>query len=399
MNVRITQLDGKLPNLALMKLSAWHKAKGDVVHFTRGIAREIFEPDYDIVYASAIFKWSQNCVSDMKREWPNSIIGGTGTSSKVTTEEIVGDFTGCDYEIYPWFKPSIGFTQRGCRLNCSFCVVPQKEGKVKEVTTINEIWRGDGHPRQIHLLDNDFFGQPRWRERCEEIIEGNFAVCLNQGINVRLIHKDGANMLAKTRYSDDQFKRRRIYTAWDNRRDEDIFLRGIGLLLDAGIKPQAIMVYMLCGYWPGETMDDVMYRFEKMKAIGLLPYPMVYDNKNTTLKKFQRWVIRRFHEFIPFDEYLRGEIHARIDEPMLLNVEPLPQTGNCNHAYRNGRTKPWAFATMWRGKPRISEETKTKIINQRDSGIPIAAVAASLGVSKTRVSVIHRQAKGKEARK
>ena len=306
MNVRITQLDGKLPNLALMKLSAWHKSRGDSVVFTKAIHRELFEPKYDIVYASAIFKWSVECVRQMRQEWPSVIIGGTGTDSQITVEEYTGDFEGYDYEIYPWFKPSIGFTQRGCRLNCGFCVVPTKEGRVREAMTIAQIWRGSGHPKQIHLLDNDFFGQPNWKARCEEIIADDFMVCLNQGINVRLIHKEGAEMLAQMRYSDDQFKSRRIYTAWDNRKDEQIFFRGIGILTDAGIKPRSITVYMLCGYWAGETIADVMYRFQKIKSMGLMPYPMVYDNTNKTLKKFQRWVIRRYHEFIPWEEYLSG---------------------------------------------------------------------------------------------
>jgi hypothetical protein len=304
MNVRLTQLDGKLPNLALMKLSAWHKSMGDTVVFSKDIQPGLFEPKYDRVYASTIFKWTSETTKRFQHQWPTAIVGGTGTDNPITVEELIGkDFEVYDYEIYPWFQQSIGFSQRGCRLNCTFCVVPKKEGKVRGLNPIHAIWRGHPHPKKIHLLDNDFFGQPEWRKRCEEIIEGDYAVCFNQGINVRLIHKEGAEMLAKMRYSDDQFTRRRLYTAWDNRKDESIFMRGIQILFDAGIKPQSIMVYMLCGYWPGETLEDVLYRFKKLKALGVLPYPMVYDNSNKLLKKFQRWVIRRLHEFVPWEEY------------------------------------------------------------------------------------------------
>lgn len=306
MKVRITHIDGSLPNLALMRLASWHRCRGDEVFFSRSVSRELFEPEYDKVYGSAIFKWSNHAITRFQAEFPQAQIGGTGTGLPTTVEQVIGqDWEQYDYSIYPWFKPSIGFTQRGCRLKCSFCVVPNKEGRNRSQNSIYTIWRGEPHPRQLHLLDNDFFGQPDWRERAREIIEGDFQVCFNQGINVRLITEDGAAELAKMRYMDDSFKTRRIYTAWDNRKDEAIFKRGIDMLLRVGIRPKHIMVYMLCGYWPGETMDDVMYRFQTMKTIGLMPYPMVYDNSNKTLKKFQRWVIRRFHEFIPWEEYLK----------------------------------------------------------------------------------------------
>lgn len=134
-------------------------------------------------------------------------------------------------------------------------------------------------------------------------MDGGFEVSINQGINVRLINAEGAAALAKLKYRDDQFKSKRIYTAWDNQRDEEIFLRGIRLLLDAGIKPKNIMIYFLCGYWTGETWGDILHRFEVIKEIGLMPYPMVYDNKNAMLKKFQRWVIRRYYQFVPWQEF------------------------------------------------------------------------------------------------
>lgn len=303
-NVRLTHLDGKLPNLALMKLSAWFKSLGANVFFTHSASRELFEPEYDLVLASSIFAWSENARIDFKRSFPDGILGGTGAEDSMTVEKFLGEQDiKPDYSIYPHFAPSLGFSQRGCRLNCSFCVVPKKEGKVYESGSINGIWRGEGHPKQIILLDNDFFGQPKWRERCQEIQDGNFEVSFNQGINIRLIHKEAAEFLSRLKYRDDQFKSKRIYTAWDNRKDEEIFIRGVKTMTDAGIRPQNIMVYFLCGYWPGETLQDCMYRFEKMLEMKLMPYPMVFDNKNKELKKFQRWVIRRYYQIIPWPEY------------------------------------------------------------------------------------------------
>jgi hypothetical protein len=305
-NVRLVQLDGKLPNLALMKLSSYHKGWGHKVYFTRSPYRDLFEPDFDAVYGSSIFTRSQNTQNIFMSEFPNAILAGTGTSNTITVEDLSqSENLKPDYSLYPWFKSSIGFSQRGCRLKCGFCVVPKKEGRVKDVNSIREIWRGEGHPKQIHLLDNDFFGQPNWEEKCDEIEEGNFKICLNQGINVRLIHEKGAIRLAKLKYYDDQFKQRRIYTAWDNAKDEKIFNRGIGYLLQAGIKPRHIMVYMLVGYWPNETIEDVFYRFNKLKDLGVMPYPMVFDEKNKQLKKFQRWVIRRYYQFVKWEDYCK----------------------------------------------------------------------------------------------
>lgn len=64
------------------------------------------------------------------------------------------------------------------------------------------------------------------------------------------------------------------------------------------------MVYMLCGYWKTETFEDVYYRFQKMVDMGLMPYPMVYG-VNPLLKKFQRWVVGRYYQIIPWSDYQR----------------------------------------------------------------------------------------------
>ena len=313
MKVRLTHIDGKLPNLALMRLSRAHKAAGDDVFHTRDIMRGLFEPDYDRVYGSSIFSMSATRVALLLQEWPDAVIGGTGTSSPLTIEAVAPPHVeGYDYDVYPDYEYSLGFTQRGCRLKCKFCVVPAKEGKPRSVNTVWDIWR-DGSERKLHLLDNDFFGQEHWRERIAEIRDGGFRVCLNQGINVRLIDDEAAEALASIEFRDDQFKRRCLYTAWDNLKDEKIFFRGMDTLERAGIPGKQVMAYMLVGYDPAETWERIMHRLDRMVEREILPYPMVYDPQRRDLKRFQRWVIRRFYEFVPWEEYsggIRGPVDA-----------------------------------------------------------------------------------------
>jgi hypothetical protein len=295
-----------------MKLAAWHREQGDEIVFKRDAHRDMLEGEYDRVYGSAIFTFSKNTVDVFRREFPEAIIGGTGaeewrTGSYPTVEQFLGvdEFERYDYSMYPNFSGSIGFTARGCRLKCGFCIVPVKEGKPRSVNTILQIWRGEGHPKHLHLLDNDFFGQPReqWEARIEEMIEGGFRACFNQGINVRLIDAETAKHLARVQYYDDAFTHRRIYTAWDNFKDEPIFMRGVGNMLDAGIKPEHILVYMLIGYDKSETWERIFHRFNAMVEMGLRPYPMVYNNERKDLKLFQKWAVRRYYELVSWEEF------------------------------------------------------------------------------------------------
>jgi hypothetical protein len=305
--VRLTQIDGALPNLALMKLAHWHKAQGDTVHVTRSIQPELFEPAYDRVYGSAIFQFSGDRLDRFQAQWPGAIVGGTGTMSAAKVEDITGDHEGVDYEGQD-VDYSIGFTQRGCRLKCKFCVVPKKEGKNRSVNTIADIWRGDPHPRKLHLLDNDFFGQARedWQARVAELRAGKFRVCLSQGINVRLINDEAAEALATIEYRNTKFNERKLYTAWDNLKDEGIFFKGVNTLERAGIPPKHLMAYMLIGYDPLETWARIWHRFNLMVERGIQPYPMVFNRKRVDLICFQRWVVTGLYRIVPWPDYNRS---------------------------------------------------------------------------------------------
>lgn len=302
MRVLLTQIDGKLPNLALMRLSTYYKSLGADVHFTRVVrapTKRKSPPHFDRVYASSLFKFSSKKIERLKMSYPDAIIGGTGAErqSRLIIPEVY------DYSLYPEFEDSIGFSQRGCRLKCVFCMVPETEGPMKNNMTINEIWRGGKHPKRIVLLDNDFFGQEFWREKSNEIIDGKFKVNFTQGINIRLINDEQADYLSRMKYYNTKFSSRRVYTAFDNMRDKKIFLRGIQSMIRAKIKPFHIMVYMLVGHWPGETFDEIIVRYNIMNDMGLLPYPMVWDKTDFRLRAFQRWIVRGYYRFIPWANF------------------------------------------------------------------------------------------------
>ena len=313
MNVRLTQLDGKLPNLALMKLAHYHRERGDSVYLTRTPTPSMFEPEYGRVYASAIFSWTQPVVERLLHAYPDAVVGGTGSGVLTTVEDLVGgEYEHYDYSIYPDYRYSLGFTQRGCRLSCGWCVVPKKEGKPRAVNRIVDIWR-PGTPRAVLLLDNDFFGQDEWPARIAEIRDGRFRVSFNQGINIRTVDDTAAEALASVEYRDDDFERRRLYTAWDNLKDEGRFFQGLERLNAAGVPSKHVMVYMLIGYRPGETMDDILYRFNHLRDAGCKPFPMVFERwRQPELRKFARWAIRRYYEFVSWEDFRDG-IRRRTD--------------------------------------------------------------------------------------
>jgi hypothetical protein len=313
--VRVTQLDGSMPNLALMAIAAHHRALGDEVVFTTRPDRDLFEVPYDRVYGSAIFRFSAPAVADFVAAWPGAILGGTGTDSTLTVEDaLAAPVHALDYSLYPEESRSIGFSQRGCRLRCGFCVVPGKEGHARAASAIAEIWRGPPHKKWLLLLDNDFFGQPvaEWQRRIDDIAAGGFKVCFNQGVNLRKLTDLEAGALAVIQYRDAGFQERRIYTAWDDHRHRAAFFRGVDRLGRAGVPPRHLRVYMLVGYHPGEELAHVEARFNELVAAGCEPFPMVFDCSGSRpkyfrlLKQYQRWAVTGLYRAVPFRDYDPG---------------------------------------------------------------------------------------------
>jgi hypothetical protein len=304
----LIQADGSIPNLALLRLARYYREHGETVRYIHGFGqRQLWDAPGEVL-GSSLFSTSARIRALIEQEWGPVRWGGTGVSIASNLSEIDPtvdwDSVAPDYSDHPAETRSIGFTQRGCRLRCGFCVVPTKEGRPKVAGTLASIWRGEPHARKLLLLDNDFFGQPRdeWMARLAEARAGAFRISLFQGINIRLITEEAARELATVEYRDQSFHERVIYTAWDNLREEARFRAGVSMMARAGIPPRHLRVYMLIGYEPDETWDAILYRFHTLVGMGCEVYPMAFTNR-PALRAFQRWAIRGIWRVVPWDKY------------------------------------------------------------------------------------------------
>ena len=189
--IGLIDVDGHsgFPNLALMRLSGFHKTKGDSVEWWNGFEH------YDRVYMSKVFTFSPdfNTVIDADEV----IQGGTGYKNYGSLPPEV-EATYPDYSIYPDFKPAIGFLTRGCIRNCPWCIVPRKEGHIRPAATWQEIKRPDS--KQIVFMDNNVLACDHGLQQIEELGNEKIWVDFNQGLDARLITYDIAKLLARLRW-------------------------------------------------------------------------------------------------------------------------------------------------------------------------------------------------------
>lgn len=262
--VLLIQADGKLPNLALMKIAAYHK--DDDIDLIRGIeiSSRLYTPD--VVYISCVFSENRDAVIKMSKQFPRSEvhIGGSGVDLAAALpdeiEHLMPDYGlfGCDY--------SMGFTSRGCVRACPFCVVPEKEGHIKAVADIYEFW--DPRHKHIVLCDNNILALPEhFRRVADQISDENLTVDFNQGLDIRLLTSETVDILASLRIKPN------LRFSWDNTKSESAVLRGVQLLRDAGIKRSQFFV--LSGF--DSTFEDDLYRLNRLKEEGQRAYLMRYN--------------------------------------------------------------------------------------------------------------------------
>jgi len=311
LNVLLIDIDRtEFPNLALMKISAWHKKRGDSVYLDNC-------PSFPHkVYISCVFSWNKPKALGMAKFFESLGIevelGGSGIGlDNFLPDEI--EHIMPDYSLYG-VNYSMGFVSRGCIRKCPWCIVPEKEGYIKDWAPLHE-FRKPEHSKVI-LLDNNFLASPKWYENLVKIIAFKLKVNFSQGLDIRLIDQENARLLAKTRYYDWHFKNRRLHFAFDFPEIEDEVIRGIETLKKAKIPPRHLMFYMLVGFGvkPNEYTWDYFlehdyHRFEVLNQLGVLPYVMLYNDRRDIplLRHFERWVNGRYYQVCKFEDYTEGE--------------------------------------------------------------------------------------------
>jgi hypothetical protein len=278
MKVLLVDVDSKIPNLALMKLSAYHKAQGDEVGF------DVQDPDR--VYVSILFRrnlWRGPAIAAM---YPHAEVQIGGTFGDLDLPPEI-EFLKPDYDLYP-STYSMGFTTRGCIRACPWCVVPQKEGSLRR-------WQ---HPKDfvdprfdtVMLLDNNWLADRRWFfETSDWLIAHNLTVDVTQGFDIRLLDREVALQLQAMRM------RNGYHFAFDTDEVEPIIREKIQLLKDCGFNVRHNVQFYV--YVDSDAdFDSGLRRCQLLRDWGTNAFVMFNCDQPRTqrIKDLQRWANRKW---------------------------------------------------------------------------------------------------------
>lgn len=304
--IGLIDVDGhNFPNIPLMKISAWHKAKGDHVEWYD----PMFSEHMDKVYVSKVFSFSPDFeyfidadeVSYGGSGYCISLVNGKEVFDKSKDVDLPTEIEHIypDYSLYGITDTAYGFLTRGCPRGCSFCHVEAKEGRRSyKVADLNEFWNGQ---KNIVLCDPNILACREWKDLLQQLIDSNAWVDFNQGLDIRLMTEEKAEMLK-------QIKTKELHFAWDRYQDKEKILPKFKMFKEiTGIRERNLLVYVLCNF--DTTLEQDLERIYTLREMGYWAYVMLYDKehipKGHTLRKLQRWVNNRavFATCPTFDEY------------------------------------------------------------------------------------------------
>ena len=296
MKVGLIDVDGhNYPNLPLMKLSAWHKQQGDSVEWYE----PLFSGHCDRVYLSKVFSFTPDYGSPIDAD--EVLRGGSGycidningrevfhsERDKALPQEIEHIYP--DYSLYKDCNDTAyGFLTRGCPRGCSFCHVEAKEGKRSiKVADLSEFWHGQ---KKIVLCDPNLIACKDWKELLQQLIDSRAKVDFNQGLDIRLMTEEKAELLKRIRIDS-------VHFAWDKYEDKEMIVPRFRAFAEVtGWSERKMGVYVLTNF--NTTIEQDLERIYTLRDLGYNPYVMIYDKAHTrssdTIRRLQRYVNNRF---------------------------------------------------------------------------------------------------------
>ena len=297
MRIGIVDVDGtgNFPNLALMKISAWHKSLGDTVEWYD----PMFSGHFDKVYLSKVFSFTPDF------DWPIdadeverggsgyciSLVDGKEVFDKSKDRELPPPVEHIypDYSIYPELTEdtAYGFLTRGCPRGCDFCIVGRKEGRCsRKVADLSEFWSGQ---KKIVLLDPNILACRDWKDLLQQLIDSGAEVDINQGLDIRMMTEEKVRMLNRVRI-------KQIHFAWDRYQDRDVVLPKFKMFseLSRMHHMKDIIVYTIVNF--DTTIEQDLERIYTLRDLGYWAYVMIYDKEHCApvYKRLARWVNNRF---------------------------------------------------------------------------------------------------------
>ena len=279
--ILLVDVDSKIPNIALMKLSSYYKNKGYLVDlislflpYYPGKQKEniIDAKDYEQVFVSIIFKINKPFIKVINCD--NITYGGVGYSlTNKLPEEI--EQAEKDYSIYPDNKVSIGYITRGCIRNCPFCVVPKKEGMIHQVNTVKNIIKH----KHVIFLDNNILAFKGHIDILKELKKLQVRCDFKQGLDIRLLTPENSKLLSELNYI------KEYYFAFDNIKDKDLIEKKHKLFRQYMTIDWNIKMFLYC-HPDMDILTDLVDRIKWCKDNKVLPYIMRdiscwnSDNKN-----------------------------------------------------------------------------------------------------------------------
>ena len=258
--VALVHIDGRLPNFALMKISGFFKSQGRQVELFR---RTLPDKTCSEIWASRIFHLgnSQSHVRRLRTIFGDRLrLGGSGVDVEQRLPPKM-EAAEPDYDLYPELRDrAIGFLTRGCTNNCAFCIVPRKEGTVRQVADLEELLGGRD---KLILLDDNILAHHSGPEFLEEMARRNIAVNFNQTLDLRLVNEPIARLLRRVRAMNATFSRPCLHFSLNNAQNLDPIRRKYELL---GFSSRD-NVEFICMYGFNTTLEEDVARFRFLRSL------------------------------------------------------------------------------------------------------------------------------------